>query len=99
MDRALDTADPRDDAATIDAYLQAVDALKALTDHRRGEPARAAAPRDRRADRENGARMAAVAERTTGLQGQFLAWLSSAMGGTVALGMQAAGTPGVMARY
>jgi TP901 family phage tail tape measure protein len=100
MDRALDTADPRDDAATIDAYLEAVDALKALNDTT--VEANRLAQQRLEVDQqiaENGARMAAVAERTTSLQGQFLAWLSSAMGGTVALGMQAAGTPGVMARY
>jgi hypothetical protein len=100
MDRALDTADPRDDAAAIDAYLQAADALKTLTEST--DEANRLAQQRLEIDAQiaqNGARMAAVAERTSSLQGQFLAWLSSAMGGTVALGMQAAGTPGQMARY
>jgi hypothetical protein len=100
MDRALDTADPRDDAAAIDAYLQAADALKTLTEST--DEANRLAQQRLEIDAQiadNGKRMAAVAERTQGLQGQFLAWLSSAMGGTVALGMQASGTPGQMARY
>jgi hypothetical protein len=101
MDAALADGDPRDDESAISAYPDVVEQLKTLNEQPRGREPHpgGASTLVNQQIADNGSRMVALAERAGDLQGQFVAWLSSQIGAPVARGIQAAGTPGVMARY